>query len=109
MQVDLAPLSATVYRSRGRIPGSRHAPAIPLQAPAPTADAQGRMHVQADVAGSSFYEVTFERSIDGGDWTAIGTDDSSPAYTVFDELPGDLAEARRSPTGRSWTTATRPS
>jgi alpha-amylase len=30
--------------------------------------------------------VTFERSVAGGPWTSIGTDDSSPVYTVFDDL-----------------------
>lgn len=30
--------------------------------------------------------VTFERRVGDGGWTEIGTDDSSPAYTVFDDL-----------------------
>ena len=30
--------------------------------------------------------VRFERSVAGGAWTTIGRDDSSPAYTVFDDL-----------------------
>ena len=40
----------------------------------------------------------FERSVAGGAWTAIGTDDSSPAYTVFDDLtlaePGGRNDGR---------------
>jgi alpha-amylase len=36
--------------------------------------------------------VRFERSVAGGPWTPIGTDDSSPVYTVFDDLaPLELA------------------
>jgi alpha-amylase len=33
----------------------------------------------------SNYVVTFEHSVDGGPFTPIGTDDSSPVYTVFDD------------------------
>ena len=40
------------------------------------------------------YVVTFERSVDGGAFTAIGTDDSSPVYTAFDDT------SRPRPTGR---------
>jgi alpha-amylase len=32
--------------------------------------------------------VAFERSVDGGPWTPIGRDDSSPVYTVFDDISG---------------------
>ncbi|HEX6257014.1 MAG TPA: alpha-amylase family glycosyl hydrolase, partial [Euzebyales bacterium] len=85
MQVSVPPLSTTVYRSAGRIPGSNRAPAISLQAPVPTDDAQGRIHVQADVTGSSFYEVTFQARVDGGDWQSIGTDDTAP-YQVFHDV-----------------------
>jgi alpha-amylase len=36
--------------------------------------------------------VRFERSVAGAPWTPIGTDDSSPVYTVFDDLaPLELA------------------
>jgi alpha-amylase len=31
------------------------------------------------------YAVTFQRSVNGGPFTAVGTDDSSPVYTVFDD------------------------
>jgi alpha-amylase len=85
LQVDLPPLSAAVYRSSGRIPGSKQAPAISLRAPAPTDDAQGRIHVQADVAGTSFYEVTFEAKVGDHPWASIGTDDSAP-YQVFHDV-----------------------
>jgi alpha-amylase len=35
----------------------------------------------------SSYAVTFQRRIGDGDWTDIGTDDSSPAYIVYDTPP----------------------
>jgi hypothetical protein len=34
------------------------------------------------------YVVTLYRSVAGGAWTAIGTDDSSPVYTAFDDTAG---------------------
>ena len=93
MKVQVPPLSAVVYASDGSIPTSAAAPAISLSEPAPSEVSRGRMHVAADVAGSSFYEVTFEAKIDGGGWKSIGTDDSAP-YQVFH----DIADQ---PTGRS--------
>ena len=79
------PLSAVVYRSAGRIPRSKAAPAIALTAPAPSEQAQGRIHVAAEVDGSSFYEVTFEAKVGDGGWTSIGTDDTAP-YQVFHDV-----------------------
>ncbi len=35
--------------------------------------------------------VTFQRSVDGGPWAAVGTDSSSPAYQLRDDIAG-LAE-----------------
>jgi hypothetical protein len=32
--------------------------------------------------------VTFERSVGGGPWTEIGTDSSSPAYSLLDDIRG---------------------
>ena len=40
--------------------------------------------------------MTLERSIAGGAWTAIGTDDSSPTYTAIDDLTAlGLAEGTK--------------
>ena len=61
LAVTVPALSAVVYASAGRIPRSTAAPAIALAAPAPAAESRGRMQVAADVGGSSFYEVTFQR------------------------------------------------
>ena len=38
--------------------------------------------------------MTFQRSVNGGPFTAIGTDDSSPVYTVFDDT-SSLADGAR--------------
>ncbi len=43
------------------------------------------MHVEADVRGDSFYEVTFQRKVGHGSWRTIGVDDSAP-YQVFDDV-----------------------
>lgn len=93
LTVTVPPLSAVVYKSSGRIPHSKAAPAISLQAPAAAAAAatsqgdNGRMQVTADVDGSSFYEVTFQAKTAGGDWESIGTDDTAP-YRVFHDVAG---------------------
>lgn len=85
LTVTVPPLSAVVYQSSGRIPHSKAAPAVVLQEPAPAQGDNGRLKVTADVGGSSFYEVTFEAKAAGGDWTAIGTDDTAP-YQVFHDV-----------------------
>ncbi|MBL7258068.1 alpha-amylase family glycosyl hydrolase [Paractinoplanes lichenicola] len=69
------------------------APALTIEAPAENANVRGKVEVRAiaDPERAS-HVVRFERSIAGGAWTTIGRDDSSPAYTVFDDLaPLNLA------------------
>ncbi len=87
LAVDVPALSTVVYASNGRIPTSKAAPAITLEPPAPSDVARGRMHVAADVGGSSFYEVTFQAKVGDGAWRSIGTDDSAP-YQVFHDTSG---------------------
>jgi glycosidase len=82
LTVTVPPLSTVVYESTGRIPASKVAPHISLATPTPTDVARGRTEVRADVAGSSFYEVTFQAKVGKGHWQAIGTDDTAP-YRVF--------------------------
>ncbi|MGV0110066.1 alpha-amylase family glycosyl hydrolase [Arthrobacter sp. CP30] len=82
LSVTVPALSSVVYELSGKIPNSKAAPAIRLQQPAPAAEDNGRMRVAADVAGSSFYEVTFEARTPGSGWTNIGTDDNAP-YSVY--------------------------
>lgn len=103
LTVTVPPLSAVVYQSSGRIPHSKAAPAVSLQAPAPapatatSAGDNGRMRVTADVDGTSFYQVTFQARTAGGDWESVGTDDTAP-YQVFHDVaalnPGTAVEYR---------------
>ncbi|WP_367182161.1 alpha-amylase family glycosyl hydrolase [uncultured Arthrobacter sp.] len=97
LTVTVPPLSAVVYEAAGRIPASKSAPAISLAQPAPAEADNGRMLVEADVDGSSFYQVSFEARTAGGDWTPIGTDDNAP-YRVFHDVaaldPGTPLEYR---------------
>ncbi len=82
LALTVPPLSAVVYRAAGAIPQSATAPAISLDRPAPAEVSHGRMHVAANVAGTSFNEVTFQAKVGDGRWHSIGTDDSRP-YQVF--------------------------
>ncbi len=82
LTVTVPPLSSVVYRADGRLARSKHAPKVTLAAPAPAPESRGRMHVRADVASSSFNEVTFQVRSGNGRWTSIGTDDTAP-YQVF--------------------------
>jgi glycosidase len=85
LTLTVPPLSAVVYVSAGRITRSQSAPAVSLGAPTPSTPSRGRMQVSANVAGSSFYEVTFYAKIADGPWTPIGTDDNAP-YQVFHDV-----------------------
>jgi alpha-amylase len=69
------------------------APLVTIQLPNEGSRVRGTVEVRA-VADPELptHVVHFERSVAGGPWTSIGTDDSSPAYTVFDNLtPLNLA------------------
>lgn len=69
-------------------------PRLRMGLPAEGTQVQGDVEVTATAdPEDSEYAVTLERSIAGGDWAAIGTDDSSPTYTAVDDLAAlDLAE-----------------
>jgi hypothetical protein len=60
-------------------------PSFKNRAVQPEDGPRGRIHVSADVGGSSFYEVTFQARIGDDDWTSIGTDDAAP-YQVFHDV-----------------------
>ncbi|MEV5707389.1 alpha-amylase family glycosyl hydrolase [Actinoallomurus sp. NPDC052274] len=87
LRVTVPALSAVVYLADGRVPAAKAAPAITLDAPTPAEASHGRMHVAANVAGSSFNEVTFQVKVGNGPWQPIGTDDSAP-YQVFHDTSG---------------------
>ncbi|MFG1993997.1 alpha-amylase family glycosyl hydrolase [Actinoplanes sp. NPDC048988] len=87
--LDNAGHSRTSSSRTARVP----APSLTIEAPAEAANVRGTVEVRAvadpERAG---HVVRFERSIAGAPWTTIGRDDSSPAYTVFDDLtPLNLA------------------
>jgi alpha-amylase len=94
LDVTVGPLSTVVYRSKKHIPRSHSAPPISLVVPA---DGRDRLEVSADVAGDSFYEVTFLARVGSGRWQDIGTDDNAP-YRVFhdvsDVAPGTTIQYR---------------
>jgi alpha-amylase len=61
-------------------------PAITLEAPNEGQQVRGTVEVRAIATPEhSNYVVAFERSVNGGSFTLIGTDDSSPVYTIFDD------------------------
>lgn len=97
MRLSAPALSATVYASNGRIPPSHVAPSSRISAVETAGADHTRLNVRADVAGSSFYEVTFQARTAGGTWTNIGTDDTAP-YQVFHDTsaltPGTTVEYR---------------
>jgi glycosidase len=90
-------------------------PAIALEAPPDGGRVRGTVEVRAlATPDHANYVVRFERSVNGGAFTAIGTDDSSPVYTVFDNTAGLPDQARVTyravlayAPGRTVTSATR--
>jgi alpha-amylase len=92
--VAVGPLSTVVYRSKKHIPLSAAAPPVALDLPA---EGRDRLEVRANVAGGSFYEVTFLAKVGAGPWQDIGTDDSAP-YRVFHDVsdiePGTTIQYR---------------
>ena len=85
LRLTVPPLSAVVYELSGRIPASDEAPTVFLASPSPSSEMRSRMEVHADVGGDSFYEITFEARVAGGDWHSIGTDDNAP-YRVYHDV-----------------------
>src|SRR5437764_11151190 len=94
LDVSVGALSTVVYRSKKHIPLSHAAPQVALDVPA---DGRDRLEVRANVAGDSFYEVTFLAKVGSGAWQDIGTDDNAP-YRVFQDVsdiaPGTTIEYR---------------
>lgn len=95
----LAPGTAVEYRAavlnnagRTSVSDSRSAvvpdPVLTIQQPAENSTVQGKVEVVATAdPEKASHVVRFERSVAGGPWTAAGSDDdSSPAYTVTDDL-----------------------
>jgi hypothetical protein len=87
LTLTVPPLSAVVYKMDGRIPGAKAAPAVTVTGAGPADGARGRIHVTANVAGSSFYEVSFYAQVGNGSWRQVGVDDNAP-YQVFHDVSG---------------------
>jgi alpha-amylase len=93
------------------------APAVTIEAPPEGSRVRGRFELRAvGDPERATHEVTFERRVAGGPWTPIGTDTSSPVYTVFDDIaPLNLAQGTkieyrailREPDGTTSTSAVR--
>jgi alpha-amylase len=70
-------------------------PAIALEAPSQGARVRGTVTVRATVTPEHATDVVaFQRSVNGGAFSTIGTDDSSPVYTAFDDT-SSLPDAAR--------------
>jgi alpha-amylase len=90
-------------------------PAITLEAPPQNGRVRGVVEVRASaVPDHASYTVTFQRSVNGGAFVNVGTDSSSPVYTVFDDtasLPDGATVTYRAvltyATGRTVTSDTR--
>lgn len=80
-------LDFVIYRATTPVPAATSAPGITLSAPQPGAEVSGRFEVGAALSNAGYAEVTFAVSVDGGDYTPIGTDDNAP-YRVFYDSSG---------------------
>ena len=61
-------------------------PAIALEAPTDNGRVRGTVEVRAVATPEhATHSVTFQRSVNGGPFANIGTDTSSPVYTVFND------------------------
>jgi glycosidase len=99
LAVSVRPLSAVVYKLLGGIRRSREVPPISITSAQQYPQDGGRLEVNAEVGGDSFYEVTFEARVGGGHWEYIGTDDNRPFrvfHDVSDHLSGAAVEYRAS-------------
>ena len=62
-------------------------PAITLEAPLDGQGVRGTATIRATACRSTpNYVMAFERSVNGGAFTKVGSDDSSPVYTDFDDV-----------------------
>ncbi|WP_026549433.1 alpha-amylase family glycosyl hydrolase [Arthrobacter sp. Br18] len=74
-------------RTSGQRSASVPAPKLSMNLPVEGSRVQDDVDVTATVSPErSDYAVTLQRSVAGGEWTAIGADDSSPTYTAVDDL-----------------------
>jgi glycosidase len=74
-------------RASGTVHGRVPAPRLTIETPAEGGGVRGTVEVRAVADPEKpTHVVSFERSVAGGPWTPVGSDATSPAYTVFDDL-----------------------
>jgi glycosidase len=62
-------------------------PAIRMTSPTEGGSVRNDVRLAAEATPDrNHYSVRFERSVDGGDWTEVGTDGSQPVYTATDDV-----------------------
>lgn len=89
------------------------APILTLQKPVEGSSVEGSVELSAiaDPEKAS-HVVSFERSQAGGEWTAVGSDDSSPVYSVTDDVSelddGTALQYRASMTGPGFSVVSEP-
>jgi alpha-amylase len=65
------------------------APVLTLQKPVEGSSVKGSVELSATAdPEKASHVVSFEQSVAGGGWTAVGSDDSSPVYSVTDDVSG---------------------
>jgi alpha-amylase len=65
------------------------APVLTLQKPMEGSSVKGSVELSATAdPEKASHVVAFERSVAGGEWTAVGSDESSPVYSVKDDVSG---------------------
>lgn len=77
--------TATSQQRTGSVP----APVLTLDKPAEGSSAKGSVQLSATAdPEKATHVVSFERSVNGGDWTPVGSDSSSPVYAAPDDISG---------------------
>ncbi|HEU4667254.1 MAG TPA: alpha-amylase family glycosyl hydrolase [Arthrobacter sp.] len=65
------------------------APVLTLQKPLEGTNAKGSVELSATAdPEKASHVVAFERSVAGGEWTTVATDESSPVYSAADDISG---------------------
>ena len=63
------------------------APVLTMQKPVEGSNVEGAVELSATAdPEKASHVVSFERSVGGGEWTAVGSDGSSPVYSVTDDI-----------------------
>jgi alpha-amylase len=91
------------------------APVLTMQKPLEGSSVKGAVELSATAdPEKSSHVVSFERSVAGGEWTAAGSDDSSPVYSAVDDLAaleltdGTKVQYRASMSGPGFRVVTEP-